>query len=58
VLFPFAFFFLILAGLGVFESGDWVLVWVLLPVVLIFIFVGFGCLRLGQKMVSHENTDG
>jgi uncharacterized membrane protein len=57
LLFPVALVFLVFAGFGLWE-GAWPIVWLLLSVVLIFILAGFGCLRLGKKMVSDEQTGG
>lgn len=56
LLFPIAFIFLIFAGFCVWDR-NWPLVWLLLPVVVIFVLLGLGCLGLGRKMVSHEKTD-
>jgi hypothetical protein len=48
-----SFVFLVFAGVAVWQR-DWPLVWLLLGVVVVFVLAGFGCLKLGQKMVSHE----
>lgn len=53
LLFPVAFVFLVFAGFGIWE-GQWPLVLLLLAVVIIFLLAGFGCLRLGKKMVSMD----
>lgn len=51
LLFPVAFVFLVFAGFRIW-AREWPIVWLLLGVVFIFVLMGFGCLRLGKKMVS------
>lgn len=57
LFFPLAFVFLIMAGSFIWMR-EWPIVWLLLAVAIIFVVGGFGCLRLGKKMDSHEKTDG
>ena len=56
LIFPIALVFLVFSGVLIWFR-DWPLVGLLGSVVVIFIFVGIGCLKLSKKMVSKDKTD-